>query len=242
MMKREWRTTIRGTPSVILLSLCLARSVRAQDEIIRTLGLDRLQITSLGAAYGLIAPSQVKSTHLYAVQADYGNISPTWRVVVGASFWSSRFDDDVVQTFVDSLHKSLTNASAHVVASQVRVYDVAFSGDVRFTPDYSGDIKPFIGVGLAAHVINAEGPLIDGTFVERALDDIAAGFYVTGGAAVRLVPHFGIEAAARADLLSGFRSIQVRAGAAYYFGHIRGRTTPSGDGPASSSSNGKSTR
>ena len=222
----------------VVLALATAGEARAQNQVVERLGLDKLQITSLGVAYGEIFPSQVRSAHLVAVQADYGNISPTWRVVFGASYWESRFEDDVIQGFVDSLQKNLANQSDHVVPSPVRLYDVTFSIDTRYTPDYSGELKPFLGIGLAAHVINAEGKLINGTFVERSLDDIAAGLYLTTGLSVKLLPHFGIEGAARADLLSGFRSTQIRAGATYYFGHIRG-THPAG---TNDSNAGKSTR
>jgi hypothetical protein len=202
--------------------VALPITVRAQGySIIDKLGLDRLEIQSLGVAYGRILPSQVKPTNLAAIQADYGNFSPTWRLVVGASYWSSELEDDVVRAFADSLHKSLSDPNAHVVASPVRLYDVTFNGEFRYTPKYSGELKPFVGVGLAAHVINAEGPLIKGTFVERSLDDIAAGLFGTAGISFRVVGHFGLEGTARADLLSGFRSTQVRAGATYYFGHIR---------------------
>ena len=199
-----------------------ARPAAAQGA--RRLDLDQLQITSLGVAYGHIKPSQVRGTNLVAIQADYGNLAPQWRLVFSASFWQSRFEDDVVKAFVDTLRKSLSNPSASVLASPINVYDAAFGGDVRFTPIYPGEIKPFVGLGVAAHVINAEGALINGTFVERALDDIAAGIYVTAGISLKLVRHLGVEGAVRADLLSGFRSTQIRAGGAYYFGHVRPAT------------------
>ncbi len=224
---------------LLFVFVCATRA-RAQVEIIDKIGLDRLQITSLGVAYGAIFPSQVEATRVYAVQADYGNLSPTWRVVFGGSYWSSRFRTNVIQSFADSLQKSLANPSDHILPSPVHVYDVTFSGDFRFTPNYSGELKPFFGVGLAAHVINAEGALINGTFIERALDDIAAGFYVTGGVSVHLLPQFGLEGAARADLLSGFRSTQIRGGATYYFGRIHPRGIPSDDGRSSSGSGGTS--
>ena len=195
--------------------------------MIERLNLDKLEIQSLGLFYGHILPSQLQSANLVGFQADYGNIAHEWRVVVGASYWQSQFRQSVVQAFADSLHKSLSDSSARVNVSPVTLYDVTFDAQLRYTPDYSGEIKPFFGVGAAAHVINAEGALIKGTFVERALDDIAAGLFVTGGVAFKLVSHLGVEGAARADLLSGFRSTQLRAGASYYFGHLRGNPTPS---------------
>ena len=76
---------------------------------------------------------------------------------------------------------------------------------------------------MAAHVINAEGKLIKGTFVERALDDISAGLFLTGGVSFKLLKHIGVEGSVRGDLLSGFRSSQARVGGTYYFGRMHAR-------------------
>ncbi len=213
----------------VALAAAAPMRLHAQSTIIDRLGLDKLQIESLGASIGRILPSQVEPANLYSLSADYGRIAPAWRVVFGFSYWQSRFRDAVVQQFVDSLQKSVSDPSARVIASPVRVYDVTVGADVRYTPVYSGDLEPFAGIGMAAHVINAEGALINGTFVERALDDVAAGFYATAGVSLKVVKHFGVEGGVRADLLSGFRSTQIRAGATYYFGHVRGTDTGSGD-------------
>jgi hypothetical protein len=206
----------------VAVALLAGRPAAAQNAAFERLNLDKLQITALGASFGRIVPSQVVPTDIVQLQADYGNLSRTWRVVFAASYWESRYEDDVVQAFADSLGKSLANPTDHVIPSQVRLYDVTFSADLRYTPDYSGELKPFAGFGLSAHVINAEGTLVKGTFVERALDDIAAGLYATAGLSIRLLSHFGVEGSVRADLLSGFRSTQVRTGGMYYFGHVRG--------------------
>ncbi|HXT18448.1 MAG TPA: hypothetical protein VN706_22665 [Gemmatimonadaceae bacterium] len=213
---------VRAISAIALIGACVSRPAAAQDGIVERLNLDKLEITSLGVFFGHVVPSQLQTANLVAVQADYGNVSRNWRVIAGASYWQSQFRHEVVQAFADSLHKSLSDPNAHVNASQVTLYDVTFDGQLRYTPDYSGELKPFLGVGFAAHVINAEGQLIKGTFVERALDDIAAGIFVTGGIAFKIVNHLGVEGGVRGDLLSGFRSVQVRAGASYYFGHVRG--------------------
>lgn len=220
----------RGRQLAIAAMLLAATSARAHAQsVIDRLGLDKLQIQSLTASFGKIIPSQVLPADLFALAADYGQVAPAWHVVFGFSYWDSRFRDAVVQQFADSLQKSLSDSTAHVVASPVRVYDVTIGAEVRYSPVYSGELKPFGGVGMAAHVINAEGALINGTFVERALDNVAAGFYLTAGVSFKLVKHLGVEASARGDLLSGFRSTQVRAGGTYYFGHVRGLETGSGD-------------
>ncbi|HEX8946305.1 MAG TPA: hypothetical protein VF785_24420 [Gemmatimonadaceae bacterium] len=209
-----------------IVSLVTGASVAAaQEKAGNGFNLDKLEITSLGASIGRILPSQVEPTTLYAVQADYGDIVPGWHIVFGTSYWESRFRDAVVQAFVDSLTKSLVDptGTAKIALSRVTLYDVTFGTELRYTPVYSGEIKPFIGAGLAAHVINAEGKLIKGTFVERSLDDIAAGLFITGGVSFKLLKHIGVEGTLRGDLLSGFRSSQARVGGTYYFGRMHAR-------------------
>ena len=204
-----------------VVALAAAHTARAQESVVERLNLDKLQINSLGVFAGHVVASQLVPTNLVAIQADYGELAPGWRVVFNASYWQTRFRDGVVQAFADSLHKSLSDPTGHVVPSRITLYDVAFGADVRYSPVYSGELKPFLGVGAAAHVINAEGTLIKGTFVERSLDDIASGVYATGGLSFKLLRHVGVEGAVRADLLSGFRSVQARGGVSYYFGRVR---------------------
>jgi opacity protein-like surface antigen len=211
----------------IVIAMLLAVASRAGGQsVIERLNLDKLEIRSLGLFGGHVEPAQLENANLVAIQADYGNVSREWRVLAGGSFWQSRFRPSVVQAFADSLHKSLSDSAARVNVSPVTLYDVTFDAQLRYTPDYSGELKPFLGVGIAAHVLNADGQLIKGTFVERAIDDIATGLFVTTGVAFKIVKQLGVEGAARADLLSGFRSVQLRAGASYYFGQKRG-TQPS---------------
>jgi hypothetical protein len=193
--------------------------MRAQGSLIN---LDRLQIISLTAAVGRVLPSQVEPAMVFSTQADYGPIGQKWRLSFSVSYWESRFRDAVVRTFVDSLDKSLTDTSARVQPSRIDVFDVTFGGDARYTPLSSNFFKPFAGVGVAAHVINAEGKLIKGTFVERSLDDIAFGMYGVAGIGVRFTRSVGVETSVRGDLVGGLRSVQARVGGTYYFGRIRG--------------------
>jgi hypothetical protein len=204
-----------------LALLCWAAPANAQPGF-DAIALDRLQIQSLGLSAGWVAPSQVYGTTLYALQTEYGPVAAGWRASFGASFWDSRFRDGVVQTLVDSLQKSVSPPTAHVDPSRITVYDVTFSLGLQYTPPtMNGDIRPFFGFGAAAHVINAEGKLINGTLVERSLDEIAAGLFVNAGVTIRIIRHFGLEGSVRGDMLSAFRSTQARIGGNYYFGRVR---------------------
>ena len=235
-LNRRRRRTLRELVAPVgvaaLLSAAAARPATSQNQVFERLNLDKLQLVSLGATWGRVFPSQVEPAALVGVSADYGEIAPAWHVVFGVSYWESRFRDGVVQAFVDTLDKSVvdTTGRARVAPSRISLYDVTFNAEARYVPVHSNDLKPFFGIGFAAHVINAEGKLIDGTFAERSLDNIAAGVFLTTGVSVKLVRHIGVEAMARGDLLSGFRSMQLRAGGIYYFGHIRGTEPNAGRG------------
>jgi len=223
-LERRGRTVL----AVAIIGL-FARRLSAQSggDLFARLNLDKLQLESLGASAGRIFPSQVVPTTIFAIGADYGEIAPGWHVIFGVSYWESRFQDDVIQTFVDSINRRLTpGTTATVQPSRIQLYDIAFSAEARYVPVQNNDLKPFIGLGLAAHAINAEGTLINGTFVERSLDNINAGFFLSLGVSVKLLKHVGIEVTGRGDLVSSFRSLQARAGATYYFGHIRGTPPP----------------
>ncbi len=198
----------------------------AGGSIFDRLGLDKLQLRALGAQIGKIDPSQVVPTTVYGITADYGEIIPQWRVVFGVSYWESRLNDKVVQAFLDTLRKSIVDptGTARLQSSTVPVYDVVFNAAMRWSPSGATVIRPYVDGGLAGHVINAEGRLIKGTFVERSLDQIAAGFFAGAGVQIRPYGRLIFDATARADLLSAFRSAQLRAGVAYELGPPRRAT------------------
>lgn len=206
-----------------------ARTAAAQgadSSFFQRWGLDRLQFVALGGSVGRVDATQAEPANIYQLYADYGELARNWRVVFSVSYWESQLSERTVQTFIDTLHKNIVDpgGDATILTSPISLYDVTFSGSLRWQSSAAVTVRPYIGIGAAAHVINAEGRLIDGTFVERSLDAIAAGFFVNGGILIRPWGRVIFEAEARADLLSGFRSVQLQAGAMYYFG--RRRTTP----------------
>ena len=104
--------------------------------------------------------------------------------------------------------------------------DGAFGTDLRWYPRPNATFRPYAGGGLTAHVINAEGKIIAGSFVERALDNITAGVAGMGGVDLVALEHVSLGAQARFDLLSGSRFASVRFGGSYIFGRSRPHARP----------------
>jgi hypothetical protein len=178
---------------------------------------------SLGLGAGSIVPSQVDRTRVFGLSADYGQLSPAWRLQFRITYWESKFRQSVIDQFADTLQRSLVDPGATTVKrSPISIYDAAFGLGARRLLVPTGDFTPFFTAGLAGHVINAEGDFIKGTFVERALDDVAAGVFGEVGLRATVLRRLLVEGSVRGDLLSGFRSVQWMATASYYFGEARG--------------------
>ncbi|MGH7662735.1 MAG: hypothetical protein ACRENI_00315 [Gemmatimonadaceae bacterium] len=197
--------------------------VQAQGSLFDRLNLDRLQLTTMGASFGYARLSQLEPTEVYALHADYGEIVPRWRVVFSTTYWRSRYTDAVIGRFVDSLSQVVVDPSGDDILrpTRVTISDIVLGTELRWMPRSSGLLRPYLGGGFNAHVVNAEGRLIDGTFVERALDNVTAG--LSGSAGLELVPlsRFSLLIQGRYDLVTGTRFSSLRAGASYRFGSPR---------------------
>jgi len=190
------------------------------------LGIDKLKFTALGAQVGRVAPYGIEPTTSYSLQADYGEIVPNWRIVFNATYWGSQFTDKAVQAYADSLRNAIYDPTgdAVVLLGDITVSDIALGADARRTYQPSWWLRPYLGAGIATHIVNADGRLIDGTFVERATDVIAVGVAGSVGVNARVLRHIALDAQARYDFLSLARFASLRVGASYYFDNPRPRT------------------
>jgi hypothetical protein len=208
-----------------------ATRASAQDGpgLFERLNLDKLKLTAFGASIGPVAPTSIVPTVAVSLHADYGEIAPRWRVVFSATYWGSRYRDEVVDRLESKLRERIIDSTrtAQFALGGIRVSDIAVGGDLRWSPR-AGSLRPYVGGGALAHVINAEGKAIQGTLIENALDNIALGFGAVTGVDVTLARHLGIGLQGRYDLTSGVRYGSLRAVGTYYFDTAPGRT---GTGP-----------
>ncbi|MGH7720260.1 MAG: hypothetical protein ACREON_15630 [Gemmatimonadaceae bacterium] len=210
------RAVLRRAACLLALALP-ARQASAQGSLFERLNLDRLRLTALGVAAGPVSLARVEGTESYAIQADYGEIARNWRALFVVSYWGSRFKRETVREFEEQLARSITDPSGDDVieVGEVRVSDIALEAELRWTPRERWALRPYLGGAFGAHVINAESPFIEGTFVESALDNINTG--LSGVIGLETAPlgrlSFGVQA--RYTLLSNVRFGALRAGATY---------------------------
>lgn len=172
-----------------------------------------------------MTPYGIEPTTAWSVQADYGEIEPNWRIVFTATYWGSRFRDRFVRAYADSLRNAIDDPTgdARVLLDEITVSDIALGADARRTWFPAGLLRPYLGGGVVMHIVNADGRLIDGTFVERATDIIAIGIAGAAGFELRFIPHVALNGQARYDFLSLARFASLRVGASYYFDNPRPR-------------------
>jgi hypothetical protein len=221
---------LRTVMAIVALGI-LAAPAGAQDRpgLFERLNLDKLKLTAFGTSMGPVAPTSIVPTVSVSLHADYGEIAPKWRVVFSATYWGSRYRDEVVDRLESKLRERIvdTTQTARFALGGISVSDIAVGGDLRWSPRTSG-LRPYIGGGALAHVVNAEGKAIQGTLIENALDNIALGFGAVTGVDVTFARHLGIGLQGRFDLTSGVRYGSLRAVGTYYFDTAPGHTTGGG--------------
>jgi hypothetical protein len=213
----------RVSAAVAICVPCLLARPVAGQQLGNRITFDSLQLSALSIDVGSIRPRQVVPATIFGIAADYGKLSQSLRLRFEGSYWESRLKDEVTKAFTDSLHRVITDPSHDdaVVYSQVTMYDVTMGLSARWVPLQTSLFQPFVGAGIGVHVINAEGPLIDGTFVERLFDNISTGLFGESGIQFKPLPRFGVDGRLRVDLVNGFRAVSARAGGVYYFGPLR---------------------
>jgi hypothetical protein len=180
---------------------------QAQGSWLERLGIDKLRFSALGAQVGRVNPQGIIPTTSYSLQVDYGEITTGWRIGFNATYWGSRFRDRNVRAYADSLENTISDPTgdAEVLLGRITVSDIVLGADVRRTYLTQAWLRPYVGGGLATHIVNADGRLIDGT-------------------SIRVIPHIALDAQARYDFLSLARFGSLRVGASYYFDTPRSRT------------------
>ena len=204
-------------------TLCLASAAGAQASITERLNLDQLQLSAIGVSAGGVWPSRVEPAQAYAIQADYCDSARQWRVLLTVTYWGSEFRPDVVRELEAAWRNATTDPTgdAQIDVGTIRITDIAFEIDGKWTPLRNSPLRPFAGGGLGVHVLNAENRIIAGTFVESALDMIASGVTLFGGVDTAPVGGFIFAVQGRYSLISNTRFFTLRAGGSYTLAPLR---------------------
>ncbi|HEX9730293.1 MAG TPA: hypothetical protein VGA37_17495 [Gemmatimonadales bacterium] len=205
-----------GTRLLVLL-LALPAPVAAQG-LLEQFSYEGLRLSGIGLDIGAVFPDRLATEVSGALRVDMGAFAPRIRTMVSVSYFRSRFDQDEIDRFEQRLAGVVNAAGSFSIdVGEVRWTNFAIDLDLQYL-FARGGVVPYLGLGMGVHVRNADGAAIDGTFVEDALETIAASLNVTTGLDVELMQGLWITSDVRGMLSSGLIAASVRGGFMYRFG------------------------
>ena len=205
-----------------LLSAAVATAAPAQ-AVLNQFSYDNLRFSAIQVDIGLLSASQLSGTAVGGVRLDYGHIAPKVRVLLGASYFRAQLDRDTRNRFEDRIRNFIIDPSGDDTISVGRIFwsAVVFDLDLQYVIPQSRHVTTYVGFGIGVQLRNGSGSAIDGTFVEDALDQLAAAGNVSIGVEAQLGSGFAATADARGVVSIGLSTISLRAGMMYRWGGRR---------------------
>jgi len=202
---------------VLVMALAAAgrpQMARAQD--LADLDYTYLSFRGIGIDAGYLWPTRVDPTYSLGLRVDMGYAGPGLRIVPNLTYWSSKLIDSEVTELEDriaDLVEAQTGTRPSVLdLGAVDYRDIAIGVDAHIVWDSLFDFLTYGGLGVTAHLLNAHGEAIDGTFVEDALDSVSAGLNLHFGIEYPLTPRMRIYSVAKYEVASDLQYFHVRAG------------------------------
>ena len=206
----------RATRTVALLAL-LPAALPAQG-FFEQFSYEGLRLAGLGVEMGGVVSDRLTAEPTLALRVDYGVLAPRLRVMFGASYFRAEFNPDEIARFEQRLRLVVLDPTGDFTINvrSITWSQLALDGDLQYL--FPADrVQTYLGLGIGVHVRDGDGTAIDGTFVEDALDTIAAGINLSMGVEVALVSHLAATVDLRGALTSELRLASARGGLMYRF-------------------------
>jgi len=209
--------------TILFLSIIPSFQLSAQG-VLNQFSYDNLRFSGIQLDVGPLGASDLVGATVAGLRVDYGRIAPKVRLLLGLSYFHSRFDQQAINRFERRLD-SIVNPSTHdsINLGRISLSDLIGDVDFQFVFPQSHGITAYLGTGVSIHVRNGSGAAINGTFLEDALDVITAGLNGTMGFEFNLSPAWRFTLDGRGVLSSGLRTASLRTGIMYRFRGSRER-------------------
>jgi hypothetical protein len=203
---------LRIGTSLIVLHLAVAAPLAAQS-FWEQFSYDGLRFAGIGVEFGGVVSNSITSEPIGGVRVDLGTIAPRVRVVVGGSYFKGSFKPERVADFERRLQDVLVGCACDSVSvGPITQANAELFLALQYLIPPVGRLQPYGGVGFSAHIRDGDGAVIDDTFVEDALDTVAAGIDASAGVDVALLRRLALLVEVRGVLTSELRSLSVRGG------------------------------
>lgn len=213
LRRGAWRCAV---VALVLPGLFASRA--AAQSFLERFSYEGLGVAGIGAEFGVIASDRLTTEPTGAVRIDYGTIAPNVRVLIGVGYFRGAFDATEIAKFETQLRGVVRDPTNDftIDVGTITLTDVEADLSLQYLFDTGSPVvTTYLGLGLSAHIRNGTGAAIDNTFVEDALDTIAAGLGLSLGVQVAVTPAVHLTADLRGGLTSELRTASARAGLMY---------------------------
>jgi hypothetical protein len=184
--------------------------------VLNQFSYDNLRLSGIQLDAGLLGASDLTGATVGGLRIDYGRIAPRVRLLLGLSYFHSKFDQQAINRFERRLD-SIVNPSTpdNINLGRISLSDLVGDVDFQLVFPQGHGVTAYLGTGVSIHVRNGSGAAINGTFMEDALDVITAGLNGTMGFEFNLSPAWRFTVDGRGVLSSGLRTVSLRTGIMY---------------------------
>lgn len=192
------------------LALCVGFATAASAQLLAQYDYEDLEFRGVGAEALRVWPVGVEAANGVGLRLDLGLIGPRVRIMPTARYWGSSLNSTEVDRLASQIilvceRQPDPSCPAELDLGEVKLSDLELAIDGHFLVLGDRMISPYVGAGLALHLLNGSGDFINGTFVEDLLDSVTPGIGALGGVTVRLASSLAIVAEARFMLASDVR-------------------------------------
>lgn len=209
--------------SLLIVAAAFALGTSSADgQDIADIDYQYLSFRAIGAEFGYVWPSTVEPTQSYTIRIDMGYAGPGLRVTPTLTYWSSRLESSEITEFsehvLDLIEEQNGGSRQTLDLGTVEYTDIVFGLDAHVVWRLPLDVLTFGGLGVAAHLINGSGPVIDGTFVEDLIDSVDPGFNLHVGTEIPLSQRLRLYGTGRYEVTPDLQYFQIRGGLQFMFG------------------------
>ena len=219
-MKRSTETAGRpvGLTAVAMIALLAVWPTGrlAAQGVLNEFSYDNLRLSGIQVDVGVLGATELTGATVGGMRLDFGRIAPRVRLLLGVSYFRSNFDQESLDRFEARLDSFVNPGTPDsIVLGQVKLGDIVGDIDFQLMFPQGRGITAYVGTGVSIHVRNGSGDLINGTFVEDALDVVTAGLNGTIGFEFNLSPTWRFTLDGRGVLSSGLNTASLRTGIMY---------------------------
>ncbi len=197
------------------------REVEAQG-FLESFSYDGLGLSGIGVEAGPVWSDRLTREFSGGFRIDYGLIAPKIRLLFGASYFRGDLNASESVKFEEGIRRAISDPTGDAVVDvgDIRWSNLETNVDLQYLIAVASRSILYTGLGLGVHVRNGSGAVIEGSFVEDALDTIVAGLTASLGVEWAAFPQVSVVFDFRGGLTSELRLFSFRSGFMYRFSGI----------------------